>query len=65
MEYITVREACSRRYLNRSANWIRAAIKLGKIRAEKAGNVLLISRGEIDRAKANMPNLSAKETRRV
>jgi hypothetical protein len=59
--FFTVREACAANQLDRSPNWIRAAIKLGKIKAVKAGNTLLIPVEEINRIKASTPTISRDE----
>lgn len=60
-QFFTVREACAASQLDRSPNWIRAAIRLGKIKAVKAGNTLLIPVEEINRIKASTPIISRDE----
>ena len=64
-DFFTVREAGSPEHLNRSANWIRSAIRLGKIKAEIAGSTLLMRRDEIDKLKQNLPVVSRKEINKL
>ena len=51
IDYLTVREASSPEELDRSLTWIWAGIRLGKIKAEKKGNLSLIHNSEIKRVK--------------
>ena len=60
-KFLTVREAGAPEQLDRSPNWIRAAIKLEKIQAVKVGSTLIISSDEVDRLRREMPTISAKE----
>jgi hypothetical protein len=57
----TVQEVSRQEYLNRSPNWIRAGIRLGKIKAQKAGNTFVIPPEEVERIKVNMPIISREE----
>lgn len=59
--YLTIREASTPENLDRSPNWIRAGIRLGKIKAEKAGNTIVISIDEAERLKGNPPVITRKE----
>jgi hypothetical protein len=58
---LTVQEASRPENLNRSPNWIRHGIRLGKIQAERKGNMNIIPPDEVERVKANMPTISRKE----
>ena len=57
----TIRELSTPERLNRSPNWIRRAIQLGKIEAEKAGNTYVVDASEVNRVKKDMPKISYKE----
>lgn len=56
-DFYTVQEASRPENLGRSPNWIRACIKAGIIKAEKAGNAFVISVREIERIRAKRPVL--------
>lgn len=58
---LTVAEASKPDQLGRSCNWIRAAIKTGKIKARMAGKTYIIEIAEIERVKADPPTISRKE----
>jgi len=60
-EFLTIREASHPEHLGRSESWIRAAIRLGKIQYEKAGNMILINRNEINSVMRKPPVISRKE----
>lgn len=60
----TVLEASQPDQLGRSPNWIRAGIKLGKIKARKAGKTYIIDGAEVKRVKANPPIITRQEMRR-
>ena len=57
----TVQEASRPENLNRSPNWVRAAIKHGKIKAERKGKMNIIPPDELARVKKNMPVLTKEE----
>ena len=59
--FLTIREASTPDQLNKSPNWIRAGIKLGKIRAEKAGRTFIISLDEVERIRDNPPVITRRE----
>lgn len=61
MEYLTIQEASRPEYLNRSPNWIRCAIKFGKIKSTKKSRINFISLDEIAYLKKNMPTMSGDE----
>ena len=62
---LTVQEASRPEALNRSPGWIRAGIRLGKIKAERLGNTNVIPVDEIDRLKENLPQISRQELMRL
>ena len=51
--YKTIRETVAEGF--KSESWIRAGIRLRKIRAIKVGNIYLIPNDEVDRIKYNPP----------
>lgn len=63
--FLTIREAGTPDQLDRSPNWIRAAIKLGKVRAEKVGSTFIVSRNEVERLRSDMPTISVKEMEEI
>ena len=58
----TVQQAAAANQINKSPAWIRAGIKVGKIRAEKVNSrLILISDDEIQRIKDNPIVISKEE----
>jgi hypothetical protein len=57
--YKTIREVVATGF--RSESWIRAAIRLGKLRAIRVGNIQLIADEEFDRIRYNPPKISRRE----
>lgn len=60
--FLTVEEAARPENLNRSANWIRTGIKIGKVRATRVGRgpfVLTIE--EVRRLKEDMPKIAKED----
>lgn len=61
-DYLTIREAAESGNLNKSPAWIRAGIRLGKIKAERLGpKLFILHRAEVERIKDNPITISRQE----
>ena len=61
-DYLTIREASSPDHFDRCPAWLRAAVKVGKIRAEKVnGRLMVIPKSEVERIKKHPITISRKE----
>ena len=60
-DFLTVREASRPEHIGRSPEWIRVAIRLGKLKGVKAGNTYLVPLGEIKRLRKNPIKITRKE----
>jgi hypothetical protein len=60
-KYLTVMEASRPEHIGRSPAWIRKAIELGKIQAEKYNNIYLLTKHEVERVKENPFTISRQE----